>query len=508
MSAAPYSSDALKRSALHFLTGKTISAFLTFLVVLGLVRILPVAQYGAYVTLVAGMELIFGLSNFGLYWMAVRYLPEYRLHAKGGELSRLATRLIAWQGTSLLVFSLVLYLGMKPLLATVNLPSYLEAGELYLLVLLAEGFGRQIRESILAGLLQQASAQLSQIVRNLTFLVMLGLMAMSSSVTLIGVIKAELAASLLAAAIALYGLARYLLTHAQSVGRPGWQAPGTIAMWQTALRMYMSEMLTMLYSPQVFVILVQRYLGLEATAVFGFLRSLYEQIARYLPATLLIGLVRPKLVASYVSNGSMKELAGNANLAGKLSLFVLMPLVAFSAAVGEEAIGLLSGARFIHTGMLFFGFMMVLIPFSQRQILETVAVAAGQSSLCARAALSGLLVLPLMYVLLLGGMGLWAAIISLGVGHLVFNGIMFFAMSRKKGYHADFTGFQKLVVSALAGYLVALSLTAIKSVAIKLVGMIFLIVVIFLVIAYLAKPFNEDERAKINRLLNRSLFVW
>ena len=92
MSASPYSSDVLKRSALHFLTGKAISAALTFLIVLWLVRLLPVAEYGAYVTLVAGMELTFGLSGLGLSWMAVRYLPEYRLHAKGVELSRLATR--------------------------------------------------------------------------------------------------------------------------------------------------------------------------------------------------------------------------------------------------------------------------------------------------------------------------------------------------------------------------------------------------------------------------------
>lgn len=508
MSAHPYSIDALKRSALHFLSGKAISAFLTFLIVLWLVRVLPVAEYGVYVTLVAGMELTFGLSSLGLSWMAVRYLPEYRLHAKGVELSHLTTRLIVWQGASLLCFASVLYLSMEPLLATDDMSSYRDAANLYLLVLLVEGQGRQIRESLLGGLLQQSSAQLSQIVRNLVFIIILAMMAMSNSVTLIGVIKAELAASILAAFIALVRLAQYLLAHRESDGQPGWQEPKSIEMWRTALRMYLSEMLTMLYSTQIFVILVQRYLGLESAAVFGFLRSLYEQISRYLPATLLMGLVRPKLVASYVSRGSMEELSRNANLAGKLSLFVLMPLVAFSGVVGQETVGLLSGAKFNQTGMLFFGFMLVLIPFSQRQILETVAVAAGQSSLCARAAFSGLLILPLIYVLLYEQMGLWAAIISLGVGHLVFNAIMLIGMSGKMGYQADFTGFRKMVVSALAGYLVALSLTAIKSVAVKLVGVAFVVVVVFLIAAYIAKPFTGDERAKINRLLNRRLFVW
>lgn len=508
MSAAPYSGEALKRSALHFLTGKVVSAALTLLLVLWLVRLLPIEEYGVYVTLVAGMELTFGLAGLGLSWMAVRYLPEYRLHANGSVLSSLAIRLIIWQSMSLLCFVLALYLGMEQLLATVDLSIYLHAAELYLLVFLVEGHGRQVRENLLGGLLQQASVQLSQITRNLVFLAVLALMAMTSTVTLIDVIKAELAASIFSAAIAQISLFQYLMAHNKSVGQTGWLEPTSIEMWRTALKMYLSEILTMIYSTQVFVILVQRYLGLESTAVFGFLRSLYEQISRYLPATLLIGLVRPKLVASFVSSGSVKELALNANLAGKLSLFVLMPLVAFTGAVGQELVSHLSGARFVHTGMLFLGFMLVLIPYSQRQILETVAVAAGQSSLCTRAAFSGLLILPLMYVLLLGGMGLWAAIISLAVGHLLFNSIMLIGLSRKMDYHADFTGFHKLVVSALVGYLVALSLSAIELVAVRIVGMAFLVAAVFLLAAYIAKPFTENERGKINRMINRRLFVW
>ncbi|MHB1084271.1 MAG: lipopolysaccharide biosynthesis protein [Thiobacillus sp.] len=508
MSASPYSGNALKRSALHFLVGKAMSAFLTLLVILWLVRALPVAQYGAYVTLVAGMELIFGLSGLGLSWMAVRYLPEYRLHAKGVDLARLATRLIVWQGLSLLCFALALFISIEPLLEAGGLSSYRGVAELYLLVLLVEGLGRQIRECILGGLLQQASAQLSQAMRSLTFLCMLALITMSSSLTLIDVVKAELAASILAAVIALVRLAQYLIKHRKSVGQPGWQAPKLIEMWHTAFKMYLSEMLTMLYSPQVLTILVQRHLGLESAAVFGFMRSLYEQIARYLPATLLMSLIRPKLVASYVSSGGMEELARNANLAGKLSLFVLMPLVAFSGVVGQEIIGLLSGARFNDTGMFFFGFMLVLIPYSQRQILETIAVAAGQGSLCTRAAFSGLLILPMMYVLLLVGVGLWAAIISLGMGYLVFNGILLFGISKKLGYRADFIGLRKLVVSALAGYLMALPLSDMHSVAAKLVGAAFLVAAVFLAVAYVAKPFAAEERARINRLINRRLFVW
>jgi O-antigen/teichoic acid export membrane protein len=504
-----YSSAALKRSAMHFLTGKVVSALLNLLLLLWLVRLLPVGEYGVYVTLVAGMELAFGLSGFGISWMAARYLPEYRLHAHGARLLQLVWRMIAWASLSLFSFALIIYVSMGRLLATLDLGPYRHAAVLYLLILFFEGLGKHARETLLGPLLQQGSAQTSQIVRNFVFLSALALVAVSAKATLLDVIHAEIAASILGSAVGLLALGLYLRKHKNSEGQSNWKEPKTSEMWNTSLKMYLSETLTMLYSPQIFTMLVQHQLGLEATAVFGFLRSLYEQIARYLPATLLFSLVRPKLVASYVSSGNMQELSGNANLAGKLSLFILMPLVAFSGVAGEDVIRFLSGARFPNTGMYFFGFMLALVPFSQRQIIESVAVASGESWLCTRAAFSGLLMLPLMYMLILGGLGLWAAIISLGLGHFVFNTIIFIGMSRGMGYSADFTGFQKLAVCAFAGYLSAFFLvTAVTPLLTELIGQAITILAVFLIAAYIAKPFTADERAKINSLLNRRLFVW
>jgi hypothetical protein len=279
-------------------------------------------------------------------------------------------------------------------------------------------------------------------------------------------------------------------------------------MWRTGLNMYIAYLFTLLYSPQVFLVLVLRVLGTEAAATFGFLRSLYDQIARYLPAALLFNLIRPKLVASFVGGGGMAELAPNANMAGKLSLFALMPLIAFAAVGGAELIDWLSGARFGDTGFLFLGFMLALIPFSQRQLMESVAVATGYSALCPRAAASGLLMLPLMAGLLHFGLGLWAPVIALALGHLLFNLMILISLARRTGYRPDLAGFYKLIAAAVAAFLGAVWLPPLSPLWLQVLADASVAMGAFLLIAWLIKPFAEVERNRINGLMKRQFFIW
>lgn len=508
MSAPPYSGAALKRSAMHFLLGKGASALITFVILLWMVRLLPIEQYGVYVTLVAGLELAIAISGLGMIWLAARYLPEFRMHATGGELGRFVWQFLAQAGSLLLVGALLLYLLVPWLMTALDLASWLEIARLYLLMLLLEGLARHIRESLLGPLMQQGWAQLSLMLRNVALLLILVALVADGEVSLKGIVLAELAASLLGLLLVGYGLARFLRAHRNLPGAPEWQPPRWREMWPTARHMYTSQMVTLAYSPQVFLFLVQRHLGVEATALFGFLRSLYDQATRYLPATLLFSIIRPKLVASYVGEGGMAALAHNANFAGKLSLFVLMPLVVLSWWVGPGLVSVLSGGTFAQPGYYLAGLMLALIPFSQRQIVETLAVAVGRSRLCTLAAAWSLLSLPLTLGLLQLGLGLWAPVIGLGAGNLVFNGVILVGLSRESAYRVDRKGVAKL----LAATLLSLALVAWVPLTIdtwgELIGAALACCLVYLLAAYLFKPFTPPERASINRLANRKVFIW
>ena len=437
ISRSPYSGVSLRLEIWHFLTGKMASALLTFAILLWIVRLLPVTEYGVYVTLVAQMELAIAISGLGLPWLAARYLPDYRLHASGSNIQRLVRLLLIWLAVSLAIFTGLLGVGLPHYLAWTGLTAFQEAANLYLLVLYIEGIGRLVIVSLLSPLMQQRVVRSSVVLRQLMLFALLFLTSFFHDMQLVDVVRAELAASLIGTAVAVIGLWKHLASLKCVTSKPDWQEPRLAEMWRTGLNMYIAYLLTLLYSPQVLQVVVLRVLGTEAAATFGFLRSLYVQVAHYLPATLLFNLIRPKLVASFVGGGGIEELGRNANMAGKLSLFGLMPLIAFAAEGGADLIDWLSGARFTDTGLLFLGFMLALIPFSQRQLIESMAVATGHFALCPRAAASGLLIPPLMMGLLNFGLGLWAPIIAMALGHLLFNLVILFYLARYTGYRPD-----------------------------------------------------------------------
>lgn len=539
MSVSPYSGTALKRSARHFLIGKLASALLTLSILLWLVRLLAVAEYGAYVTLVAGAELALAITSLGLPWVGARYLPDYRLHATGMQLAQFVWQLIARISLFAVIGAVLIFAALPWLLAFLDLSQQIDVARLYLLVLVLEGLRRNVQECILEPLLQQGYAQFSQVMRNLGLLVCLAIIASQGEVHLQHVVWAELAGTVLGTASSLRGLSRHLHSQRDLPGQEGWQPPSWAEMWGTARHMYFSYLVTLTYGQQTFVFLTQRFLGVEATALFGFLLNLYGQICRYLPATLLFGLIRPKLMASYVGEGGMAQLTRNANLVGKVSLFVLMPLLVFAWLAGGELLNLLSGGKFTHAGYYLAGLLLVLIPFSQRLILETVAVASGHSHLCFWGSALGVLTLPVAYGLLALGQGLWSPIIAMVLGQMAFNTTLVAAMAFNTTYRPDSLGLFKMLAAALFGFVLGIFarmvwLAPLQFQADNSVGwlenaqtLVFDVIAqqaklsahgwldlsvmgvlagsFFLLAAYFFNPFKKDEQMRMKQLINKKL---
>ena len=196
MSISPYSRVAFRYNTILFLIGKMFSALLTFVTLLWVVRLLTASEYGAYVVFVAGMEITLAMTALGLPWVSARYLPEFRLYASGKMLMHFVWQVTAWIGLFLIVGALSLWVAVPRLLPS-ELAQYTDVIELYLLLLLIEGLGRYIRESILGPLMQQGRAQISQALRNLAFLLLIGIIVSQGVVHLYHVVFAELIASAL-----------------------------------------------------------------------------------------------------------------------------------------------------------------------------------------------------------------------------------------------------------------------------------------------------------------------
>jgi O-antigen/teichoic acid export membrane protein len=469
--------------------------------------LLSVSEYAAYITLVAGLELTIVVAGIGLPWIEARYIPEFRINASTAILIRFITQLLQFQIGIFLLVAVSAWFSLDWVLSNAEMSVYQEAAQLYVFMLVVDGSGRRLRDGILSVLLQQKLAQISLVARNLVFIIGVLILELHAEVNLVYVIVAELLASLIGLLVSLLGLWRYLKQQ-DTKSRLDWSEPSWSEMLVVARNMYFSEMVAQAYSAQIFTFIIRYYLGVEATAIFGFLRNLYLQVRNYLPATLLFGLIRPKLVASYVGDGGIADLTRNSNMVGKLSLFVLMPLIVFSCLTGEDLITQLSGGKFPHTGYYFAGLMCSLIPVSQRQILETVAMVTGNSYLCNYAALLGVLTLPVTYGLIQIGFDLWAPIIATMLGNVIFCSTIVRGVAKKTLYQADMAGYYKMLLAAVIGYLGCVLVLFPAHGWVWLIAIATLTCCAFLLAAAIIKPFSNHERLRINQLIKHNLFIW
>lgn len=508
MSREVYSLPALKRAGLQFLSGKLVSAGLTFVILLWLVRVLPVTEYGVYVVLIATAEIGFAIAGLGMPWLTARFVPDYRLNGDGASIRRLFGRLIGCQILALVVLVGVIALVLDAYLAWAGLLQHRAAAWVALFLLIGEGLARFEREALLSPLMLQSEVRTSMLVRQGSFLVGLAALDWLGAVTVLHVVALESLSSVMGLVAAHHLLGRHLVSIQQQAANPDWREPSLLTQWKVALRMYVAHLVTLACGPQVFLNIVQRSLGTDAAAIFGFLRTLYVQISGYLPATLLFTVVRPKLMSTFITNGII-GLTQQANLVGKLSLFVLMPLILIAALGGDVIVGMLSGGKFSDNGDLLLGFLLVLVPFSQRQLLETVAVAMNRAGLCTAASISAFVALPVMLWLIESGLGLWAPILAMVAGQLVFNGVVVIGLLGA-GYRPDFLGLSKLALSTVfSWFAVSQVFLEDRAPGIWWAGASFVLgLFCYATTAWLLKPFGEAERQRINSIAGRRLFVW
>jgi O-antigen/teichoic acid export membrane protein len=415
----PYSGTALKKSLVHFFGGKAISAALTFALLILLARKLGAHDYGAYATLIAILELGYALSNMGLSWVIQRYIPEYRIHANTQTLQKFMWQLLTLRALTGFVFSILLYLASVLFAQNLHLETYGLAVSIYIIVMFFEGLGRSIRDDMLGALLQQKIAQTGLIVRNLILLLLVALFA-DSFFELKQLAWMELAASIIATTLSVFWMLRHI-SGLTLIGNSTWQAPSTKQMLITARAMQASFLLTLATSQQAFMLIVNALLGLQAAAIFGFARNLNDFLRRYLPAELLMGLIRPKLIADFTQHHDMERLVRHALFTWKLSLAVLAPALGFFIMSGEQLASLISANKYPQAGAIIAGLAISLIPFSQQRILETLANVIGHPEACVKASAWSLLAIPTLILLISAGTGLWAVVVAISVAEISFN---------------------------------------------------------------------------------------
>lgn len=499
-----FSSTKVKSSLYIFAAGKVIAGLIGVFWLLTLVRVLPVADYGGYVALVAVLELSLLVGNAGVYPFAQRYLTEARFPP---NLKFLPT-LILWSSCYRLA-TLILPAGLLILFSSffssqIGLPFLAPALVIYAVVIIFEGTARYI-ELAFESLLEQGRAQISTVSRAAARLfLILVLWNAGQKIDLILLTKIELCTSFLGLLLSSLLMWRAVRLMSKDVPSNFDRNPFSIRrIVRFALPLYVAQCLSQLYSPDFIKLMVSRVLGVLEAANFGFAHAITFVMQRYLPANLLIGLIRPFLVAKQANSQGHERLFFMSNLILKVNIFCLIPLAALFCVAGREFAFAASGGKYPDAGPLLFMLTLLLIFSGTHLIIGMLATVIEDK----HAVLWGtFLSIPgvLLGIALIPMLGSMAMVIGLWASEIIW---CYFALSilKRAGVHfrVDVPANLRVILSAGAAALTAYIVCEISNVQgnLKLVSSAALIAIVYLMMCFFLSPFNSEERHLLRRLV-------
>lgn len=447
-----YGMDRLRRSFLYFVTGRGAAGLLGIAILMMQVRLLKPSDYGAYVALFAIFELVVAITTFGLDWIGLRFIPDYRVNG-GKAIHRFLLGLCSLRLVSLLAGAAAWFIAIMPALNHLGLESYEPAFVVFGVVVVTEGMVRFLVTVVFDSLLAQAQAQAVMVVRNLVYAAFLLTAVLGYEVPhLEDIVRWEMISSITGLVVALF-LFAWLTVKENSAPVPGWIAPDRTALMSLGLHMYLSLLLALLYSSQVFMVLATRLLGLEAAALYGFARNVGEVVRKILPAQLLAGLIRPAVLARFAQGGSFAQLNTHAGYIYLASLLALLPLLVVFGVVGSELARLLSSGKFAESNWLIFAVLITFVPYSHRIVLELVVTAVRRADLWSRAALIGTMSLPLAIALTAWtSLGVYGLVLAAFLAEVTANvNIVKGLRSAGYDYSFDWARLFRLCAAGLAG---------------------------------------------------------
>lgn len=486
-----YSLGRFRKALGAFLLGRAAQALANFFLTLGLVRVLELPAYGAYMAVWGLVELMVPLSAFGLLEAVRRFLPQ--LAAQGSAVRLRA--FVAWTTLARLAilgaWGLSLYLGWSSVANWVGMTEAqaLQARPVALLIVLV--LSMRFACEMLETLLEQRFSQSVQALMPIGRLMAAVGLVINGSMSLGHMILADIAVAALCFVAAEWSLVRRVSRTAGAGEAP----VGVADVVRFAWHMFGVNLLGACASLGAMRLLAGRLFGLEALGVFAFLQQLINILARYMPAQLLANVVRPMLIAR-VTEGGEDRVGRVMGLMWKSNLMVVLAGCAFSLAAGDMIIAVMSGGRFADAGIVAL-MMLVGLGATSQGLLVTMNMQIRDRS-AALQAQSILFLLPPVAAAVGARYGLLGFTCGIALGHWARNLVAFWWMRRKGvAFDNDLHGLCRMtlvaVTAGLGGWFAGQSIGGHGAAAVC--GLLLLAGL------FLSRPLNVEEFGLIETLV-------
>lgn len=371
---ARYGADRVKQGLLHFFIGKSASALAGIFAMLLVIRELSVEAFAAYSVLVAFVELLTALAGFGLAHALLRYVPELYAKHYQTSLKQLVYGSTVIRTGLLLLFVFIAYLCSDKLAPHVSLGGATAAFKVFLLVVVLRSTA-QFLSQILESALHQGSAQLGFSVAAIARLLGMAYLYTQNRVELIDVIWVEVIGDGLSLLVMVVGVMRVIASSSvspqDSTDDESWLRSNVRQICKFALAGYLQHLAITPYGGHTNRLLGGNMLSMAAMAHYGFAQSIYEYVKRYLPAQLLVGLIRPIVVARFSKERDFSVATVICEQVLQINILLIGGMLAWLIVGGGESLAAISagkyGADALHLVVALF---IVLLLETERQQLE------------------------------------------------------------------------------------------------------------------------------------------
>jgi O-antigen/teichoic acid export membrane protein len=501
-----YGKAAVGASLVHFLFGKALNAVVSLMTLVLLARWMPQEGYGVYIAFLALQSSLLALSNLGIDTTTERYMPEFRTRYADDKLLGFVSTALGARFVSLALLTLIVWFAAAPITTLVGVQAYLSEFRSWIAVVVATG-ALAFAVVVLEAMLHQRQAQICMSVYVVTKLVLLSFAHGFAELDLQALVYIELIATGLAAILALWQMIRrFPSTGFQS----GWQVvlANRQRMQRFAAFNYIAQVLFQLFNAEVMKLLVTRLLGVLQAARYGFSQMLAETVQRYLPAVLLLRLIKPVFVSRYARNGDFSQLNAMARIILKLNLLVLVPIIAFAAVYGGQVLSALSDGKYGDAHWVFVGVLALLVPASHQLVLSLLAGTLEKNAMQLYAGLASTVAFPVA-LCLVPQWGPLGAVTASAISALIYNTFATIYLQRNGfPYRQDMRAIGIFGVAGIGLYAFAYAFSRLLE---GWVGMALIVtfgVLSFFVFVRLLSAFSDDERDMMNSVLPRRIFIF
>lgn len=367
---------------MHFLAGKVLSALAGLASVILIVRGLSVADFAGYSVLVALVEVFTAVTGLGLAHVVLRYVPELYATHRPISLRKVIVTTTGLRSVVLVGALLIAYGASSTVAAWLHLDSVLPAFELFLVVVALRSTSHFLSQ-ILESALHQGFSQLAFSAASVGRFLGMAWLLQDGHVVLLDVVALEALCDGLACLVLLGGLARVLVNDVAVLGAGAddatWWPMHRRVVGRFAISAYLQHLATLPFGGNTNRLVGASMFGERLMASFGFALSLYEYVKRYLPTQLLIGLIRPVVVARFAVNRSFAAAGDLCDRALHINLIVIFGAISVLLVSGREAMLLMSAQKYGADSVWLLVALLVLLALeTQRVILELLTQTVEQ----------------------------------------------------------------------------------------------------------------------------------